>query len=130
MSKLLYAVLFLFFNSALATDSSETVIMLISKTTRGTIISKDIVIAGSDFLMVNAEKLSPSEVITQSPHIKSISTFPNKPRNLLLGCESGTFEHILKKGPLKKQEEGCLDSERYRKLHKSFQALKKDPLTN
>lgn len=117
-------------NTVLAADSSETVIMLISKNARGKILSKDIVIAGSDFLMVNAEKLSPAEIITQSPHIKVISTFAKTPEIYLQGCESGTFEHILKKGSLKKQEKGCMDSERYQDLKKSLKALKKDPLTN
>lgn len=101
-------------------------ILLQDYTPRGGMGMRETVIAGKDFLMVNAEKLTPSEIITQSQHIKKISEFKNVQSNS--ACDSGRFEHILKKGKLLKKESGCLDSDRYRELKASFKSLAKDKL--
>lgn len=105
----------------------ETVIILEVIAPRGKVMSKDVVIIGEGSVMVNKEKLSSSEIITQSEYISKIATFPLSKR--ADQCESGIFKHMLKKGNEYKVEYGCLNSERFKHLEKSFRGLKKDRVT-
>lgn len=112
---------------------SETVIVLKEFGRRGERGSQETVIAGNNYLMVNAQKLNPSEIITQSEHIRIISQFKKKFTGVQnfsnSTCDTGRFEHILKKGTQLKKETGCVGSDRYRELKTSFKALAKDPLS-
>lgn len=107
--------------------AEETVIILNDYNARGKKSSGETVVAGKDFLMVNGEKLSSAEIITQSQHIKKISEV--KTNGSIRACEAGYFEHILKRGELHRKESGCLESERYQELKAGFKALAKDHLT-
>lgn len=113
--------------SSVSADEELTIIMLKTSTMRGKRLESETVIAGKNSLMVNAQKLSPQEIIVLSPFIRKISQFPSKKAELS-ACETGRFEHILKKGGLLKKETGCLESERYKELKQCFKALAKDPL--
>ena len=126
MSK--YFLLLILLTASMATFAKEeTVILLKDFPAGGKKGAQETVIAGENFLMVNAEKLSPAEIITQSQHIKKISEF--KSVSSLKRCEAGRFEHILKKGKVFKKECGCLESDRYQELKAGFKALAKDTLT-
>lgn len=118
-------ILILFSWSIVLLANDETVIVLQEFGARGKKGARETVIAGKDFLMVNAQKLTPGEIITQSQHIKTISEFKSMHSDST--CEAGRFEHILKKGKLIKKEVGCLESDRYSELKASFKALAKDP---
>ncbi|MFA6237548.1 MAG: hypothetical protein WC635_09500 [Bacteriovorax sp.] len=105
----------------------DTVIVLQSMDSRGKTVSSDVVFVKNGFLIVNREKLSATEVITQSENITKIATF--KESETANNCDSGMFKHTLKKGKLLKIEKGCLSSERYKSLSDDFRALKKDRIT-
>lgn len=107
--------------------ADETVIVLEAFNARGKKSSGEAVVIGKDTLLINGEKLSSAEIITQSQHIKKIAEF--KSAAGVKACEAGHFEHILKRGKLHRKESGCLESERYRELKDSFKALAKDHLT-
>lgn len=103
----------------------EAVLMLESKTHRGAKLESVSVIIKIDDVIVNGEKLSPTEVITQSAALTEISKFPPSEKGL---CEAGVFRHVYKKAKILKIERGCLGSSRYNHLMKNFLALKKDAL--
>jgi hypothetical protein len=107
--------------------ASETVILLESQTILGKELKKEFVIINDGSVIVNNEKLSATEVITQSENIKNIATFSDL--KSLENCTSGAFKHILKKGKILKIEKGCLESARYKVLKENFKALKKDHIT-
>lgn len=111
----------------LGATPSETVIILEDISPKGAVVAKDVVIVGEGVLIVNNEKLSPSEVITQSEFVTKIANF--KTSEITYQCSAGIFRHILKKGKLVKSEQGCLNSERYKSLKQSFSSLKKDRVT-
>jgi hypothetical protein len=113
---------------ALAVSARDTVIILQEYGRRGETGTRESFISGKNGLMINAQKLSPAEVITQSQHIKKISHFKKSAQGADSSCDSGRFEHILKQDNLLKKESGCLGSERFKELKASFQALAKDPL--
>lgn len=127
MNKRILLLIILFFAAGTASAAEETVILLNVYNARQSKMSGETVVAGKDFLMVNGEKLSSAEIITQSQHIKKISEF--KTSGTVQACSAGHFEHILKRGKLQKSESGCLESERYQELKSGFKALAKDDLT-
>ncbi len=118
--------IFLFISYSAFAVNPDAVIILLDKNHQGKIIDKEVVIVANGTMMVNREKLSPSEVITQSPHITEIANFKSNESGQ---CHAGTFKHILKKGKIVKVEEGCLNSDRYKTLKASFKALHKDTIT-
>lgn len=105
----------------------EVVIILESISNHGAVIKKEVVLIKDSSVLVNREKLSPVEIITQANNIKDISHFYASVTNS--PCLAGRFRHIYKKGKIVKEERGCLSSERFNQLEKSFRALKKDRLT-
>lgn len=105
----------------------ETVIVLLAINQRGVEVKREVVIINNSSVIVNKEKLSPVEIITQSNNIKKINHF--LPNDKFSQCESGTFKHIYKKGLVQKEELGCLSSMRFNQLEKSFKGLKKDRVT-
>jgi hypothetical protein len=113
---------------AFAEVDQETVIVLLAINQRGVEIKREVVIINNSSVIVNKEKLSPVEIITQSNNIKKINQF--LPNDKFTQCESGTFKHIYKKGPVQKEELGCLSSMRFNHLEKSFKGLKKDRVTD
>ncbi|MGZ3790679.1 MAG: hypothetical protein ACXVCE_13310 [Bacteriovorax sp.] len=116
-----------FFISAKALAINETVIVLEEITSRGKVINKDVVIVKDGSVIVNREKLSAAEIITQSEHMTGIASF--KESQTTHQCESGLFKHVLKKGKVQKAEQGCLGSDRHKFLKENFRALKKDRVT-
>lgn len=123
-------IIFFCLNSIISLSSAlgeETIIILEAKDARKNEMHKDIVIIKDSEVIVNREKLTPAEVITQSDSIRVISTFiaddKTKP------CDAGVFRHILKKEKIVKVEHGCLGNLRYNHLMKNFKAVKKDTLT-
>lgn len=105
----------------------ETVIILEELNHRGRSIKKDVAMIIGPNIIINKERLSPAEIITQSDHLTKISSF--LPSEITDQCPGGKFKHFLKKGDIVKVEYGCLNSERFRHLKKSFKALKKDRVT-
>lgn len=103
----------------------DAVLILESKTHRGVKLESTLVIIKNDEVIVNGEKLSPTEIITQSSALTEISKFPASEKGL---CEAGVFRHLYKKAKIIKIERGCLGSSRYNHLMKNFLALKKDAL--
>lgn len=118
---------FFLFGTVLRASEPDTMIILESFNARGSQVNKEVIFIKDGALIVNNEKLSPTEVITQSSHVKNISTFLSS--DMITYCESGTFKHIYKKGKILKVEHGCLNNQRYNDLIKSFKALKKDSIT-
>lgn len=104
----------------------ETIILLESKNQRGVELNKEVVIIKNSDVLVNGEKISASEIITQSGALTEISKFPKTEKGK--ACESGLFRHLYKKDKITKLEHGCLGSSRYNHLMKNFKALKKDTL--
>lgn len=110
-----------------AIEESPAVVVLFSTNNRGVEFKKEVVIINKSSVMVNKEKLSSTEIITQAEYLKKINEFlPSTPTTF---CESGTFKHIFKKDKIEKVENGCLNSPRYKDLLLSFNSLKKDPIT-
>lgn len=107
--------------------TAETLIVFELKNSHGKLMDKDVVILQEGSVMVNREKLSATEIITQSEHITAIASFTSN--GTVRACDAGTFKHILKKGKILKSESGCLGSERYNFLKENFKALKKDRIT-
>src|SRR4051812_25433572 len=104
-------IIFLFSLEAMA-GSPDTIIVLEAKSSRGKTLSKDIVFVKDGTVIVNREKLSAPEVITQSEHLTKIASFnENDPGT---HCASGTFKHTMKKGKILKIEKGCLASDRFK----------------
>ncbi|MDD4973585.1 MAG: hypothetical protein PHY93_04505 [Bacteriovorax sp.] len=126
MNKILFVGVFFCFKLS-AVSASETIIILESIGNRGTIVKKEVMLVKDSMVLVNREKLSPAEIITQSGNIKNISTFFVS--EIGNQCETGKFKHIYKKGKVLKEEHGCLGSERFNHLEKSFKGLKKDRVT-
>ena len=126
MNKILFLSLFFGFKLH-AASSSETVILLESSSNRGVLLKKEVVLIKDSQVLVNSEKLSPAEIITQSDNIKKISSFLAS--EIGNRCETGKFKHLYKKGKVQKEEHGCLESERFIQLEKSFKGLKKDRVT-
>lgn len=113
MNKIFFFVLILFQIKGFGAD---TVIVLEALNSKGKKLTKDIVLVSEGSIIVNREKLSDAEAITQSDHLKNIASF-NK-NELTYSCESGVFKHILKQGKILKVEKGCLFSDRYKSLKK------------
>lgn len=109
----------------LASDSA--VIVLEALNARGKLVHKEVVLIKDGSVVVNNQKLSAAEVITQSYALKQISQFSPIEKNI--HCEAGTYKHIYKKAKMIKEEHGCLNNERYNELEKSFKALSADPIT-
>lgn len=107
--------------------SPETAIILEAINDHGVVVNKEVVVIVGSNVFVNSEKLSSIEVITQSDDLKNISHFPRSGSDVL--CKEGVFRHTYKKGSKIKIERGCLKSERYEFLSKSFKGLKKDSVT-
>ena len=121
MNKLFFCLFFL--SLQLFAKSSETVILLKEMGVSGKMLSKDVAIMIGESFMVNKEKLSASEIITHSEHITNIASFDKIKQTDK--CASGTFIHLLKFNNYIKNEEGCLESNRFKSLKKSFKALQK-----
>ena len=108
------------FSFTLNAKSPESLIVLEQFSQNGIKIKSDVMIVSQrSEVFINGEKLSNTEIITQSSSIKAISTFLSKENE---NCSKGRFKHILKQGSLLKTEEGCLFSKR-------FNELKKDNIT-
>lgn len=128
MNKILYLSLFFCFSLAgRASTPSEVVILLESISKSGVILKKDIVLIKNSSVIVNREKLEASEIITQAESLKNISTFVKL--SVEERCLAGSFRHLYVNGKKKKEEFGCLGSDRFLHLEKSFKALKKDSMT-
>jgi bifunctional N-acetylglucosamine-1-phosphate-uridyltransferase/glucosamine-1-phosphate-acetyltransferase GlmU-like protein len=126
VNKILFLSLFFCFKLS-ATTPPETALVLESTSNRGVLLKKEVVLIKDSMVVVNSEKLSPAEIITQSDNIKKISSFlASEVGNR---CETGQFRHLYKKGKVLKEELGCLGSERFNDLEKSFKGLKKDQVT-
>ncbi len=121
-----FLLIFIFVTCSWA-KTPETVIVLETISTRGAPMNRDIVIVKEGMVMVNKEKLSANEIITQSEHIKKIAQFSSSEK--IDQCRSGSFKHIFKQEKLVKEEQGCLNSSRYLELKKHFKNLKKDSIT-
>ena len=115
------------FSITLYAQSPESLVVLEQFSQSGTKVKADIMMVNSHSeVFINGEKLSSSEVITQSPSIKAVSTFlTSKNEN----CNEGRFKHVIKRGKMYKSEEGCLYSKRFNQLSLSFKQLKKDSIT-
>lgn len=130
MNKYLVA-LFFYSLSLQAQATPEALIVLEAFNHRGIMVHKEVVLIQEGELMVNGEKLSPTEIITQAGALKKISQV----QQLLLideknvQCGQGVFKHTLKKGKILKVERGCLNNDRYNELLAAFSALKKDKIT-
>lgn len=122
-----FIIFFLMSTGVQAIDEVPTVVVLSSTNNRGVELKKEVVIINSSSVTVDQQKLSSTEIVTQAPFLKKINEFlPSTP---LTFCESGTFKHIYKKDKIVKEENGCLNSARYKDLLLSFNSLKKDPIT-
>lgn len=122
-----FLLLYLLFTLCAWAKTPETVIILETISNREKPMSRDVVIVKDGMVMVNAEKLSAREIITQSEHIKKIAQFSK--REKINQCDSGVFKHILKQGKITKEEQGCLNSDRFHELKEHFKNLKKDIIT-
>jgi len=92
--------------------------------TNGKSMTKDIVIINGNQIIVNGEKLSSSEVLLKSPLIKQIMSI--KPNNKINKCNEGSFIHTINFGKTKKlQEQGCLESLRYKEIKDLLKKVKK-----
>ena len=113
----------------MAATPSEEVIVLESISNRGSVIKKEVVLIKGQDVLVNREKLGPTEIITQSDNLRKISTFLVSETGS--PCLAGKFNHYYKnkKGKIFKEEHGCLSSERFKYLENSFKGLKKDSVT-
>lgn len=105
----------------------DTLIVLEAHTSKGQLISKDVFFVKDGAVIVNKEKLSATETITQSDHISNIAAITTV--SLSSPCSEGIYKHSVKKGKILKIEKGCLGSERYNFLKENFKALKKDRIT-
>ncbi len=125
---LFFSLSLLSFSSSGSTPSTELIIVLDELSSQGVRLSRDVLITKDGHVFVNRERLSPSEIITQSSHISQLATFVMKKKNE--SCSTGSFLHILKNEKVIKKENGCLNSERYKMLKKHFGALKKDHISH
>jgi len=119
--------LFLYCFSLQARGTSEALIVLEAFNHRGMMVHKEVVLIQEGELSVNGEKLSPTEVITQSGALKKISQILADEKSAQ--CKMGLFKHSYKKGKILKVERGCLNNDRYNELLAAFSALKKDKIT-
>lgn len=123
--------LFLYSFSLQARSTSEALIVLEAFNHRGILVHKEVVLIQEGELTVNGEKLSPTEIITQSAALKKISQLQlqllDDTKNA--ECNLGVFKHSFKKGKILKVERGCLNNDRYNELLAAFSALKKDKIT-
>lgn len=123
--------LFLYSFGSQAQGPSDVLIVLEAFNHRGILVHKEVVLIQAAELTVNGEKLSPSEIITQSAALKKISQLQlqllDDKKNA--ECNLGVFKHSFKKGKILKVERGCLNNDRYNELLAAFSALKKDKIT-
>jgi hypothetical protein len=117
----------LFMTSYVQASETETVIVLEARSAKGKKITNDVLLLKNGSVVVNNERLTPAEAITQSNHIKSLAQIPA--RKLTLECDAGYFIHIIKREKDVKSEKGCIDGARYKGLRGHFKALKKDSLS-
>ena len=107
--------------------AGESIIVLETMNNAGISVKREVMMVDKkNAVIINGEKLNAIEVITQSEYLKSLSTFV---KNNLNNCQQGKFKHLYQSGKILKKEEGCLDSERYKRLSESFKNLKKDKVT-
>lgn len=119
--------LFLYSFNLQAQGTSEALIVLEAFNHRGMLVHKEVVLIKAGELMVNGEKLSATEIITQSAALKKISQLLVDEKSA--ECNMGVYKHSFKKGKILKVERGCLNNDRYNELRAAFGALKKDKIT-
>ena len=126
MSKYLFVIAFIFSNVIYA-QSPESMVVLEQFGPSGTKLKTDVMMVNNHSeVFINGEKLSNTEVITQSSSIKAVSTFLTSKNE---SCAEGRFRHVIKRGKMLKSEVGCLSSKRFNQLSLSFKELKKDSIT-
>jgi hypothetical protein len=101
----------------------ETVVLLKELGINGKMLGKNVVIMNEGSLLINKEKLSDVEIVTESRHISNIASFEKSEQTN--SCITGTFVHLIKFKNNIKNEEGCLEGKRFKSLKASFRALKK-----
>ena len=115
------------FTYNLQAATSSEIIILEATNARNSITNKQVVLIDNNKVLINGEKLNPSEIITHSGSFKNIAKFLVS--DFTHRCFAGKFVHYYKKGNFVKEESGCINSERYNFLEKNFNQLKKDKVT-
>lgn len=126
VNKILFLIFYLAASNSFG-ESVKSVIALETYSHNEKLIDKDIAFIKDGSLIVNKEKLSANEAITQAEHLTKIANFSTD-KNASF-CIAGIYRHVLKNGNIYKIEKGCVDSEHYKMLKENFRALKKDHIT-
>lgn len=121
MNKIYFLIFFISIQSYGKT--AETVVLLKEFGVNGKLIKNDVAIMNEESLMINKEKLSPIEIMIHNRHITNLASFLKIKQTE--ECVTGTYIHLMKFKNNIKNEEGCLEGQRFKSLKASFKALQK-----